>query len=73
MGVATKPFETQLSAAVLKKAQCELGEDEERRQQVIEIIRQWMAQQPHLQRIRMGIIIDELIYLFIFFLKIISL
>jgi hypothetical protein len=65
MGVATtttKPFETQLSPALLKKAQCELGEDEERRQQVIEIIRQWVAQQPHLQRIRMGI--DELIVCF---------
>nr|CAH0106714.1 unnamed protein product [Daphnia galeata] len=50
--VIAKPFETKLSAAVLKKAYCEWGEDEERRQQVIEIIRQWVAQQPHLQRTR---------------------
>jgi DNA polymerase III delta subunit len=55
IAVAAKPFETKLNTAVLKKAYCELGEDEERRQQVIEIIRQWMAQQPHLQRIRLGI------------------
>ena len=52
--VIAKPFETKLSAAVLKKVYCEWGEDEERRQQVIAIIRQWVAQQPHLQRVRLG-------------------
>ena len=61
--VIAKPFETKLSAAVLKKAYCEWGEDEERRQQVIEIIRQWVAQQPHLQRIRIGNLLNALLYM----------
>jgi len=63
VAVATKPFETKLSTSILKKAQYELGEDEERRQQVIEIIRQWLAQQPHLQRIRMGTINKKHLFL----------
>ena len=61
--VIAKPFETTLSAAVLKKAYCEWGEDEERRQQVIAIIRQWVAQQPHLQRIRLGNLLNSLLYM----------
>jgi len=52
--MSTKAFQTKLSEVILKKANSDLGEDEDRRQQVIAIIKKWMAQQPHLQRIRLG-------------------
>ncbi|KAI9559302.1 hypothetical protein GHT06_016091 [Daphnia sinensis] len=45
-------FQTKLSEAIQLKAKCELGEDEDRQQQVIQIIRQWLVQQPHLHQIR---------------------
>ncbi|XP_046456586.1 retinol-binding protein pinta-like [Daphnia pulex] len=51
--MSTKAFQTQLSQVILKRAQSELGEDEDRRQQVIAIVKKWMTQQPHLQRIRL--------------------
>lgn len=54
MEMSTKPFQTQLSQVILKRAQSELGEDEDRRQQVIAIVKKWMTQQPHLQRIQLG-------------------
>lgn len=52
--MSIKPFNTRLNEVFLKVAYSELGEDEERRQQVIQIIRQWMAKQPHLQCVRLG-------------------
>ena len=51
---SAKPFRTTLSEEMLKKAFSDMGEDEQRRRQVIDIITKWMAQQPHLQRIRLG-------------------
>lgn len=51
MSIKIKPFHTKLNEVILKVASSELGEDGERRQEAIEIIRQWMAKQPHLQHI----------------------
>lgn len=50
-------FQTKLNEAIQQKAKCELGEDEDRREQVIQIIRQWLIQQPHLHQIRLGDVI----------------
>lgn len=54
MSIKIKPFRTKLNEVILKVASSELGEDGERRQEAIEIIRQWMAKQPHLQHILLG-------------------
>jgi hypothetical protein len=48
-------YQTKLSPEILKKAYDDLGETEERRNQVIQIIRTWHKQQPHLASCPIGI------------------
>ena len=47
-------YVSKLDAAILKKALEDLGEDELRRNQVIQMIRQWQSKQPHLSGCPLG-------------------
>jgi len=41
-------YASKLDAAILERARVELGEDEQRREQSVAIIREWLKKQPHL-------------------------
>ena len=53
--MTTSVYQSKLSPEMLKKAYDDLGETEERRNQVIHIIRTWQQQQPHLAACPIGI------------------
>ena len=53
--MTTSVYQSKLSPEILKKAYDDLGETEERRNQVIQIIRTWHQQQPHLAACPIGI------------------
>jgi hypothetical protein len=53
--MTTSVYQTKLNPEVLKKAHDDLGETEERRNQVIQIIRTWHQKQPHLAACSLGI------------------
>ena len=53
--MTTSVYQSKLSPEVLKKAHDDLGETEERRNQIIKIIRTWYKQQPHLSACSLGI------------------
>lgn len=47
-------FVTKLDAIAIKKVTDALGEDELRRRQTIQIIREWLRKQPHLSHCEIG-------------------
>ena len=47
-------YASKLDAAILERARVELGEDEQRREQSVAIIREWLKKQPHLVNCPIG-------------------
>lgn len=47
-------YVTTLSPEVLKRAEDELGEDEQRREDSVLAIREWVKKQPHLKAMPTG-------------------
>ena len=47
-------YVTTLSPEILKRAEDELGEDEQRREDSVLAIREWVKKQPHLKAMSTG-------------------